>query len=418
MLTSTRASTRAHRVMLYCHDTYGLGHLTRTLALARSLQAHNPAVSQLIVTGSPVPNRFSFPAGTDFIKLPSVVKIGADRYESRGITAPFDAVRDLRRAILLSAARYFRPDALIVDHAPAGCAGEIVPALRYLSNGHEARRRTRLILGLRDIVDEAPIVRRAWAREGVYDLLDDVYDRILVYGQRDVYDVVAEYGLSAGAAAKTRYVGYLRREPGARSPHEIRAELCPRTGRLVVVTAGGGNDGYPLFRAMLDGLRARAEHIRFDCLLVVGPLMSAADRGRLLEIGGAVNGVHLLDFSDDMASYIAASDVVVSMGGYNTVGEILSFGRRAIIVPRVTPRREQLLRAEALTRRGLVRMIHPSELSPGRLIDEITDMLERPAVAALPVDLNGLLAVAAELDAILLDGRARAPAPGVPCLHD
>jgi predicted glycosyltransferase len=135
-----------------------------------------------------------------------------------------------------------------------------------------------------------------------------------------------------------------------------------------------------------------------------------------------VKGAHLLAFSDDMVSYIAASDAVVSMGGYNTVGEILSFGRRAIIVPRVTPRREQLLRAEALTRRGLVRMIHPSELSPGRLIDEITDMLERPAVAARPVDMNGLLAVAAELDAILLDGRARAPepvvvagpAPGVP----
>jgi predicted glycosyltransferase len=394
--------------MLYCHDTYGLGHLTRTLAVARSLGAHNPALSQLIVTGSPVPNRFSFPAGTDFIKLPSVVKIGAGQYEPRGVTASFDAVRDLRQAILLSAARYFRPDALIVDHAPAGCAGEIVPALRYLSNGHQARRRTRLILGLRDIVDEAPSVRRAWAREGVYDLLDDVYDRILVYGQRDVYDVVSEYGLSAGAAAKIRYVGYLRREPGARSSEEIRAELCPRTGRLVVVTAGGGSDGYHLFRAMLDGLRARAEHIRFDCLLVVGPLMSAADRGRLIEIGGAVKGAHLLDFSDDMASYIAASDAVVSMGGYNTVGEILSFGRRAIIVPRVTPRREQLLRAEALTRRGLVRMIHPSELSPGRLIDEITDVLERPAVAAVPVNMNGLLAVAAELDAILSSGRARA----------
>lgn len=397
--------------MLYCHDTYGLGHLTRTLAVARALGAHNPALSQLIVTGSPVPNRFSFPAGTDFIKLPSVVKIGAGQYEPRGITASFDAVRDLRQAILLSAARYFRPDALIVDHAPAGCAGEIVPALRYLSNGHQARRRTRLILGLRDIVDEAPSVRRAWAREGVYDLLDDVYDRILVYGQRDVYDVVSEYGLSACAAAKIRYVGYLRREPGARSSEEIRAELCPRTGRLVVVTAGGGSDGYHLFRAMLDGLRARAEHIRFDCLLVVGPLMSAADRGRLIEIGGAVKGAHLLDFSDDMAGYIAASDAVVSMGGYNTVGEILSFGRRAIIVPRVTPRREQLLRAEALTRRGLVRMIHPSELSPGRLIDEITDMLERPAVAAVPVNMNGLFAVAAELDAILSSARARALEP-------
>ena len=87
--------------------------------------------------------------------------------------------------------------------------------LRYLK---EAARHTRLILGLRDVVAEAPLVRAMWEREGLYDLLDNVFDRILVYGERDIYDVVSEYGLSARAADKTRFVGYLRRDVARHGP--------------------------------------------------------------------------------------------------------------------------------------------------------------------------------------------------------
>src|SRR5207244_3197448 len=156
------------------------------------LAAGRPLLTQLIVTGSPLAHRFELPPGADYIKLPSVVKVAAERYESRDLEVPFADVRDLRRELLLGAARHFEPDALVVDNVPAGLKGELVPTLRYLK-----RSACRTILGLRDVVDEADWVRRAWARDGSYELLDDLYDRILVYGRRDVYDTVAEYGLSA-----------------------------------------------------------------------------------------------------------------------------------------------------------------------------------------------------------------------------
>ena len=69
--------------MLYYHDTYGVGHVTLTLTLARYLRAHTPSTSQLIVTGSPVAHNFPFPEGADYIKLPSVLKVGAEQYEPR-----------------------------------------------------------------------------------------------------------------------------------------------------------------------------------------------------------------------------------------------------------------------------------------------------------------------------------------------
>jgi predicted glycosyltransferase len=308
---------------------------------------------------------------------------------------PFALIRDLRRELLLSAARHFRPDALVVDNVPAGLKGEIVETLHYLKSIS-----CRLVLGLRDVVDEGEWVRDAWTRDGSYELLDDVYDRILVYGRREVYDVVAEYGLSPKAAAKTRFVGYLRREPGLRSADAVRAELGLNGERLVLVMAGGGGDGYHLLSSVVDALRLRPDEGRFACLLLGGPLMPTDDRRRVLRLTSSQPAIQYLDFVEDVASYITAADVVVAMGGYNSVCELLSAEKHAIIVPRIVPRREQLIRAQALSRRGLLRVIHPAELTSERLAAEMDALVERPPnVQAMEMD--GLPAAAAELYGLL-----------------
>jgi predicted glycosyltransferase len=390
-------------VMFYSHDTYGLGHLRRTLTLARHLPAGRPALSQLIVTGSPLAHRFALPAGTDYIKLPSVLKIGAERYEPRYLRVPFAEVRDLRQEILFSAVRHVRPRMLIVDNVPRGLKGELVPALRFLKD-HDCQ----LVLGLRDVVDEADWVRRTWERDGSYELLDEVYDLILVYGRRDLYDITREYAFSTRARAKTRFVGYLGREPPARSAEEVRAELGVGSARLVLVMAGGGGDGCRLLSAVVEAFRSRDDRRPFDCLLLGGPLMPPADRRRVLALAASDPSVRYLDFVDDVASYVAAADVVVSMGGYNSVCELLSAGKSAIVVPRTAPRREQLIRADVLSRRGLLRMIHPDRLTSERLLDEIDRLLDWPAPAVAGVPLDGLNGAAVAIDELLATEPTRA----------
>jgi predicted glycosyltransferase len=385
-------------VMFYSHDSYGLGHLRRTLALARHLRAD----SQLIVTGSPLAHRFQFPPGTDYIKLPSVLKRGEERYEPRYLRVPFSDVRDLRRDLLLCSARHLRPDVLIVDNVPRGLKGELLPTLAYLKE-----QSCRLVLGLRDVVDEAEWVKRTWRDDGSYELLDDVYDLILVYGRRDVYDVVEEYGFSPEAAAKTRFVGYLRRDLPVRGADAVRHELQLGSDPLVLVMAGGGGDGYALLRTVLEAIRLGGDHRRFACLLLGGPLMPTEDRRRVLELAAGERSIRYVDFVEDIASYVAAADVVVSMGGYNSVCELLSAGKTALVVPRVAPRREQLIRAELLDKRGLLRLLHPSRLDPRTVLEEIERLL-----AAAPLDpprlpLDGLAGTEAAIDELLI---ASAPA--------
>jgi predicted glycosyltransferase len=383
--------------MFYSHDTYGLGHLRRSLALARYFRRRWRDVAQLIVTGSPLPEGYWLPEGADYVKLPSVVKAGPGRYVSRSLAASFDDVLALRRDVLLAVARRFKPDALVVDHAPAGLKGEAVPTLRYLKRESGA---TALVLGLRDVLDEAPRVRRDWTREGVYDLLDQVYDRILVYGTPEIYDPVTEYRFSAQAARKSRYVGYLRREAD-RPPKAIRRELGLRTDRLVLVTAGGGGDGHELCRVVLEALRDPTSRADFDCVVVAGPLMPEACLRELEHAAADLPGVRVLHFVGDLAGHIAAADVVVAMAGHNSVSEILSFGRPSVLVPRVSPRKEQLVRAEALSRRGFVRMMNPADLTPDRLLGVVDDLLGDPNAVEPPFALDGLPSAAAELEELL-----------------
>jgi predicted glycosyltransferase len=322
--------------------------------------------------------------------------VEAGRYEPRSLGLPFRAIRDLRRELLLDAARHFRPNVLVVDNVPGGLKRELEPALHFLKSIS-----CRLVLGLRDIVDQADWVREAWTNDDCYELLDRVYDRILVYGEREIYDPVAEYGFSRRAAQKTRFVGYLGREAGSQTRADIRSAWNIGSDRLVLVMAGGGEDGYELLRSVLDAIDLRGDASSFECLLLGGPLMRAHERDEVLDLA-RTRAVRYIDFSDDAASYVQAADVVISMGGYNSVCELLAAGKRALIVPRVKPRREQLIRARALASRGLLHMMDPSELRPGRLLDEMSRMLDaRPTSVRLPM--TGLDGAAEALDELLLE---------------
>lgn len=372
------------RILYYSHDSFGLGHLQRTLALAHSVRARRPDSTQLIVSGAAYTDGWALPAGADWLKLPSVVKTGSGAYRSRSLQCSFETTRELRQELVLAAARRFRPDVFVVDHAPAGLDGEALPALH-----HAAAAGSRLVLGLRDVLDDATLVHRAWRKARTHALLDGLYDDIVVYGDPTVYDVVGEYGFSEVAARKTQYLGYLR-APQPAPAAEVRARLGLNGDRLLLVTAGGGGDGYSLISAALDSLvQDRLE--RTTALVVTGPLMGSDERMSAAErAAGYGDRVRVVDAVTSLGDVVAAADAVVSMGGYNTVREILTYGRPALIVPRVRPRLEQFVRAEALARRGLVRTLHPAELTPERFGLEVRTLLDGAAPRPLLPRMDGL----------------------------
>lgn len=360
-----RESGSALRLMMYGHDTYGLGHLRRSLAIANHLAGAIDDLSTLLLTGSPVAHYFALPPGADYIKMPSVVKLGDEQYRARELAMSPDLIGRLRASIVCEAATYFAPDIVLIDHAPLGAKGELLPALRQL---REQSPNTRIILGLRDVLDEPERVCALWEQQQVYKAIEEFYDMVMIYGQRDIFNPIAEYKFSQSLAAKTVFTGYVQREDPIRPPSSLRAELDLGDEPFVLVTAGGGGDGLKLQKAFLEACTHLDRGLFGSVVVITGPLMSAEDRGQIealsLEAG---RPVRLLDFHPDLPGLMRASDLVVAMGGYNTICEILTGHCPSLIVPRSHPRREQEIRARAFADRGLLAMLLEDDLTPASL---------------------------------------------------
>lgn len=369
-LTGYHNGARSIRVTLYSHDTYGLGHLRRNLAIAEHLLAREGRFSVRLLTGSPVADQWRFPANLEVVALPPVVKTGVETYAPRNSHLPFSLVKAYREALIVKAIVAQPPDILLVDHAPAGMNGELMASLAYI---RRELPHTKVIIGLRDILDSPETVRRLWGEQHTIELLDELYDLILVYGCRDLFDVVEAYEIPSKVAAKVRYCGYVAR------PYVPAAAQAPAQRPLVLVTAGGGEDGHFLMDAYLRCLTQLPDGC-VRSLIVTGPLMSEADRRLLDRVPGLASDVELISMTHDLPSLLQRADLVVGMGGYNSSMEIVASGRPAIIVPRVAPRAEQAMRAALLEQLGLVRCVLPGPDLESRLAARIGEALAESSV--------------------------------------
>jgi predicted glycosyltransferase len=369
------ARNATYNILMYSHDTYGLGHIRRSMAIASHLLG--PRVNILILTGSPIAGRFSFPEQIDFVRIPGMIKRTNEEYRPLSIKINARHALDIRKNIITATVKTFQPQLFIVDKEPLGLKREVLPALQWLKR---SRPGTRTILGLRDIMDGAETTRREWQEKGVYQILEELYSEIWIYGNREMYDPVREYAISEAVSRKVHFTGYIpRKVPSAEGVQGIRKEHgLSEEEKLVVVTTGGGGDGFAVMDAYLRMLETSSGLPPFKSILITGPFMPKSERKSIYKRCRKL-GVRMYHFYRQMEKIFAAADVVVSMGGYNTLSEILNQGTVSLVIPRETPRKEQLIRAQTFKRRRLTDFIPWEELSPERLRDQLLALLENPA---------------------------------------
>jgi predicted glycosyltransferase len=315
--------------------------------------------------------------------LPSIQKDSDGRYRSRRLSLELREVISLRARIIQGALEAFRPDVLIVDTEPRGAFREMEPALSWL----RMHSQTHCVLGLRDVRGEPAAVKREWHKASNDAAIRDFYDQVWVYGDPRVVDVAKEYGFSAEVAAKLRYTGYLDQRarldsvrPGDDAPR-LLATLPP--GRLMLCTVGGGQDGACLARTFID------VELPEDAygLVLTGPQMAPDTLDELREHAARRKRMRVLRFLPEPGPLLERADRLVTMGGYNSTLEAISFGKPALIVPRVRPRQEQWIRAQRLKALGLVAVLHPDELSASALSRWLSsDYQPRPAQSAIAMD--------------------------------
>ncbi len=374
----TRAATNGKpvRLMLYSDDSFGLGHLKRNTAIATCFVRALPGASALLVVGCPVGAFFQLPAGVDFLKIPSIIKVDTGVYQPRALRISLERTRALRAFTIRKATEVFAPHLFLVDHMPTGIWAELLPTLKMLK-----RRRTRpqIILGLRDILDRPEVTRELWRRGGAYDAIGSYYDMVLIYGCQEVFDTASQYGLDDALSRKVEYCGYVCSEEPYKAREEIREELRIQKDKLVVVTAGGGYDAYPMMQACVETFRLLGDGFPLEALLITGPLMGHEGRESLRKQAEGLR-VRVLKSVEDNVSYMNAADLVVTMAGYNTLVEAVRLMKRIVVIPREGPSAEQRMRAQLFSRLGLIQTISPEQLAPSVLAQAIlTNLVAGPA---------------------------------------
>ena len=362
------------KLMVYSHDTFGLGNIRRMLAICSHLHASIPDLSILIVSGSPMLQSFRVAQGIDYIKLPCLKRTEGGELGVRFLDLDVAEIVRLRRELILSTAVSFRPDIVLVDKKPDGLAGELEPSLRYIRCNLP---QTRILLVLRDILDSSRATVDAWMQHGYYSTLQWYYDDVLVLGDRQIYDVCKEYQFPESLRQKVHFCGYVSRQLPNRSRSEIRKELGVADDEsLVLVTAGGGQDGYDLLSTSVAATCSLAKRLRVKTLLVTGPELGKEQTKAIHKAARSRAGLQVMEFTDDLMSYMNAADTVISMAGYNTICELLTLGKRSILVPRVKPVEEQKIRAERMANFGVFKTILPNALTPDVLENAIAEQLQ------------------------------------------
>lgn len=319
----TRVHTAPTRYLFYSHDGFGLGHFRRNSLIATAVLERDPTASVVLVTGLAVPPGWARSPRLGVVRVPPLVKDSEGGYRATSMT--FEDALGRRAVTFAAVTALYRPHVIVVDRHPYGTAGELRPGLVA---AREAG--ARLVLGLRDILDEPEVIACELAGKG-WEGVADLYDEAFVYGAPHVCDHQAEYGL----ALTPQYCGWVVARPSAVTPSD----------RLLAVAAGGGGDGAAVFEL---GIRAVERREGWWGHMAAGPYADARALRRLARRSPARRRLHVDTAVEDCGQLFAGAAAVVQMAGYNSTVEALAAGHRPILVPRRAPRREQAIRAERL----------------------------------------------------------------------
>jgi predicted glycosyltransferase len=331
----------------------------------------------------------------DYLKLPAIAMV--DRYENwdpRELPVPRAEVVELRSELLERTVRGFAPDLLVADFMPRGPYGELLPSLETLAGQGGVA-----IAGFRDVLDDPTFVRDLWTRTGVYEALRTHYQAICVYGDPAMVDFASAYGLDAELARKLHYCGYLGRRP----PSAVDSPLYDRP--LVLANGGGGVDGAELARTFIDAAERLRPRRGGTWLLVTGPMLDTETHERLARTGEAA-GLMVRRMLPELRAHVALADCVVSMAGYNTCCDLLTFARPSVLVPRRGPSREQSIRANRLAEWGVASVLPADQADAEHLLEAIATALDGPLPSPVPAPLSGLDSAVQTFTLALTEGRA------------
>lgn len=373
------------KILYYSQHVLGMGHFFRTFEICRHLTAHDV----LLVVGGSLPANMPFPENIRCVFLPSLMM---DSRFSRliagdGRKEAVSDIQEIRRKMLAETFRRQRPDVFLLELYPFGRKAfrfELDPILEAIAHGELPP--CKVCCSVRDILVEKPDPVAYETR--VVEALNRWFDVVFVHSDPKWISLDETFSRMGDIAIPVRYTGFVAEqpEPDCRM-HYRRVQGLKDHDRLVVVSAGGGQVGGDLCACAVQAFRYLDAADGWRGIVFTGPFL---EESRFQSIRKAAPAhVKVERFTPSFLKVLCASDISISMAGYNTCMNILASGIKALVLP-FSQNREQGMRARRFAEKGFVGILSETDLKPDRLAQRlISAVRSRPDRRGAPPRLDG-----------------------------
>ncbi|MFH1115330.1 MAG: glycosyltransferase [Pseudomonadota bacterium] len=378
------AQNHIKRILVYTHNSIGLGHAFRTLAVITGMKKWRPDIDFLVISGTSVPQIF-FDEGIEVMKLPSI-KLDIDREDSPMVSrylSGFDleSIFDFRQTVIMASFNFFQPDALIIEHNMTGQMSELIPLLmkKWVRKGGPVD--FPLVHVCRGIMKWVPLLRIPYQNprhrsESIN--IGALYDFMYVLENRDVIDINKAFlGDDPDLEKKIQYLGKITNRVHGEFPP--RNEVLNRFGLpdcgIILVSLGRNGQVLGLTLKLMEILTGNQAANGNQVVFVLDPYLDRSV-SESIRSHPLCENVRFLEFFPDMVDLVNEADTVISRAGYNTVNEILLTGVKAVLIPESHGGGEQEQRVKTIAAEHIC-VVNESELLNGNGGRRILDFLGR-----------------------------------------
>jgi predicted glycosyltransferase len=347
-------------LLFYCQHSMGLGHLVRSWAIADALSS---AFHVVLVSGGEPPTGMRPPANIDVVTLPALEQTTAGTIVTRQAGWTVADVQASRARLLLDAFSVSQPAVVLIELFPFGRAKFTNEILPMLERAAAARHRPLVVCSLRDLLAGG---RRNQQQHDyrAQQIAEAYFDAVLVHADPRLATLEETFKPRTALHVPVVYTGFVTPRPSAAT-----VSTTNRSG--ILVSAGGGRVGGPLFRAAVEA-HALCPPDRVPMHIVTGPFLPG-DQYDALRSQAMRHANLTIDRSvPALGPLLRSAALSISQCGYNTALDLLQARVPALVVPFAEGREdEQRARAGRLQALGALRVLDSDVLTGSRLAIEI-----------------------------------------------
>ncbi len=366
--------------MIHCQYVYGIGHFVRTIELAKGLCNYFSVF--ILNGGESVPN-FDIPSEINLIQLPAIYK-----EENVIYLSPVDSTYSIeecfkkRSDIIENTLSNLKPEIIITEHFPFGLFFEN-EVVHFISSAKSLNSNVKVVCSVRDIIESAS----GSIKDNItVQHLNKWYDLLLIHGDEKYFHLKNSFSLYNEISIPNYHTGYIVKsiELNTKSEHSIP---------IILASIAGGRLGKELLNALIRYHSVINKKINHKLILFTGAFESSFEELKDEVKEQDSNDIELFVFDrKSYSSYFSQADLVISLGGYNSIIESISNQKRLLVYQRefAQGNEEQDLRINLFKEMGVLNVISRMDLNKSNLADSIIQSLNNDIDRNINLNVNGV----------------------------